>query len=51
MTYFSTTYRGYTITYTGGLYRIAGMPSLGYTTMEGAQKCIDKVISERNDKH
>jgi hypothetical protein len=45
-TYFSTPYRGYTITYVQGRYQIAGMPSVHFLSIESAKRFIDKLEGE-----
>lgn len=45
MSFFSTTYRGYTITLLAGYYRIATLPYVNFLTIQAAKNYIDKLQS------
>lgn len=45
MTYYSETYRGYTITLLAGYYRISTMPYVEFLTLQAAKNYIDKLLS------
>lgn len=45
MSYYSETYRGYTITLSGAAWRIAGIACVNFLSLAAAKRYIDKLLS------
>ncbi|MEQ1678421.1 MAG: hypothetical protein ABL876_17130 [Chitinophagaceae bacterium] len=45
MSFFSTTYKGFTITQVGDRYRISSMPYVDFLTLQAVKNYIDKLQS------